>query len=80
MNEKQVIKWLGMICILAGITRMGMTPASIIWGSDSTQELTTGLIACILMSVGTIVTYMVQSRETGVTGFITALAIIVGMF
>ncbi|MDF2646348.1 MAG: hypothetical protein K0Q73_2153 [Paenibacillus sp.] len=78
MNEKQVIKWLGMICILAGITRMGMTPASIIWGTDSTQELTTGLIACILMSVGTIVTYMVQSRETGVTGFITTLFIIVG--
>lgn len=78
MNEKQIIKWLGMICILAGVTRMGMTPASIIWGTDSTQELTTGLIACILMSVGTIVTYMVQSRETGVIGFITTLAIIVG--
>lgn len=78
MSEQKLIKWLGMICIIAGIARMGMTPSALIWGTDSTQELTTGLIACILMSVGTIVTYMVQSRETGVTGFITTLAIIVG--
>lgn len=77
MNEHQVIKWLGMICILAGIARIGMTPTSIIWGTDSPQELTFGLIACILMSVGTIVTYTVQSHETGVTGFITTLAIII---
>ncbi|MDF2715605.1 MAG: hypothetical protein K0R28_2530 [Paenibacillus sp.] len=78
MNEKQVVKALGMICLLAGIARIGMTPTSIVWGTDSVQELTFGFIACVLMSVGTIVTYMVQSRETGVTGFVTTLAIIVG--
>jgi len=78
MNEKQVIKGLGMVCLLAGIARIGMTPSAIIWGSDSSQELTFGFIACVLMSIGTIVTYMVQSRETGVTGFITTLAIITG--
>jgi len=78
MNEQSVIKWLGMICMVAGIARMGMTPASVIWGSDSMQELTTGLIACILMSVGSIVLYMVQSRETGIIGFLTILAIIIG--
>lgn len=78
MNEKQVIRWLGMLCLLAGIIRMGMTPSSLIWGTDSVQELTFGLIACILMSACTIVTYMVQSRETGVIGFITVLAIIIG--
>ncbi|OAS20683.1 hypothetical protein [Paenibacillus oryzisoli] len=78
MTEQIVVKWLGMICIGAGIARMGMTPASLIWGTDSTQELTTGLIACILMSVGSIAFYQVQSRETGVTGFITILAIIIG--
>lgn len=75
MTDNQVVKWLGMICIAAGITRMGMTPSSILWGTDSTQELICGLIACILMSVGTMVTYTVQSKETGVTGFITTLAI-----
>jgi len=75
MNEKQLIRWMGMICILAGLTRMGMTPTSIIWGTDSPQELTFGFIACVLMSVSTIVTYTVQSRETGVAGFITMLMI-----
>lgn len=78
MNEKHIIKWLGMICIWAGIARIGMTPTSIIWGTDSPQELTFGLIACILMSVGTIAAFMVQSRETGITGFITTLMIIIG--
>lgn len=78
MNEGQLIKALGWICVLAGIARIGMTPTSIIWGTDSAQELTFGLIACILMSVGTIVTYMVQSKETGGLGLIATLGIIVG--
>jgi len=78
LNEKQVYKWLGMICILAGLMRIGMTPSALIWGSNSPQELTFGVIACVLMSIGTIVTFLVQSRETGVTGFITILAMIAG--
>ncbi|TNJ57654.1 hypothetical protein FE784_38475 [Paenibacillus hemerocallicola] len=78
MSGNQLVKALGMICLLAGIARIGMTPSSIIWGTDSVQELTFGFIACVLMSVGTIVTYMVQSRETGWTGFATTLAIIIG--
>lgn len=78
MIEARVIRWLGMICLLAGISRMGMTPSSLIWGTDSSPELTVGFIASILMSVGTIATFIVQSRETGVGGFITVLAIIIG--
>lgn len=78
MTEKQVTKWLGMLCIIAGVTRMGMTPSSILWGSDSTPELLCGLIACILMSFTTLVTFTVQAKETGVTGFITAIAITIG--
>lgn len=78
MNGMQLVKALGMICLLAGIARIGMTPTSIIWGTDSVQELTFGFIACVLMSVGTIVTYMVQSRETGWIGFATTMAIIIG--
>ncbi len=77
MNVQQVIRWLGMICILAGIARIGMTPTAIVWGTDSPQELTFGFIACVLMSVGTIGAYLVQSRETGAIGFIAVLAIIV---
>lgn len=67
-----------MICLLAGIARIGMTPTSFIWGTDSMPELVFGYIACILMSVGTIAIYQVQSKETGVTGFISTLGIIIG--
>ena len=77
MNVQQAIRWLGMILILAGLARIGMTPTSIVWGTDSPQELTFGFIACVLMSVGTIAAYLVQARETGVAGFVTALAITV---
>jgi len=78
MEWKTVVKWLGMICLLAGIARMGMTPSALIWGTDSDQELTFGFIACVLMSVGTIGAYMVQSRETGIMGFIATLLVTVG--
>ncbi|WP_028551951.1 hypothetical protein [Paenibacillus sp. UNC451MF] len=78
MSEKRVVQWLGMICLLAGISRMGMTPTSIIWGTDSSPELIFGFVASILMSVGTIATFIVQSRETGMIGFITVLAVIIG--
>lgn len=78
MNYETVVKWLGMICLLAGIARMGMTPAAYMWGTDSVQELTVGFIACVLMSVGTIALYLAQSKETGVIGFISILGIIIG--
>ena len=78
MNESKVVQWLGMICLLAGIARIGMTPTAYIWGTDSIPELIFGYIACILMSVGTIAIYQVQSRETGVLGFISTLAMIIG--
>jgi len=76
--EGRTMKWLGTICLLAGIARIGMTPASYIWGTDSAQELTFGYIACILMSVGSIVLYLVQERETGLPGLIGILGIIIG--
>ncbi|MGC5326001.1 hypothetical protein [Brevibacillus sp. SYSU BS000544] len=78
MKYETVVKWLGMICLLAGIVRMGMTPTAYLWGTDSVQELTFGFIACILMSAGTIVFFLVQSKETGVIGFISTLGMIVG--
>lgn len=78
MNVNRVIQWLGMICLIAGVARMGMTPTSMIWGTDSVQELIFGFSACILMSVGSIALHIVQSREAGVLSFIGTLGIIVG--
>lgn len=78
MTEAKILRWLGMICLVAGIARMGMTPTSLAWGTDSPQELTFGYIACVLMSVGSIALYLAQSRETGVLGFVSVLGIVIG--
>lgn len=78
MAWEQIVRWLGAGCILAGISRMGMTPASLIWGTDSTVELTFGFVACVLMATASLALYMVQSKETGITGFLTVLLIMTG--
>jgi hypothetical protein len=78
MNVEKVIKWLGFGCILAGIARMGMTPAGLIFGSDSKQELTFALIASILMGLTSITLFLAQARETKIFGFIAALLLSAG--
>lgn len=78
MNQTRVVQLLGLFCLIAGIVRFGMTPTSIIWGTDSWQELTCGYTASILMAVSSIALYLSQSREAGVLGFISTLGIIVG--
>jgi hypothetical protein len=78
MTFDKVGKALGFICILAGLARMGMTLASLIWGMDSAQELTTGYIASLLMAVGTLAFYLPQIKETGVLGFIAVLVASIG--
>ncbi|MBB6693146.1 hypothetical protein H7B90_17205 [Cohnella xylanilytica] len=78
MNDLRWVRWLGMIVLLAGIARMGMTPAAYVWGTDSAQELTFGYVACILMSFCSIVLYQVQARESGVLGFVSVLGILIG--
>ncbi|MEV5026645.1 hypothetical protein [Paenibacillus sp. LPE1-1-1.1] len=78
MKDLKVLRWLGMICLLAGIARIGMTPTAIVWGTDSVPELSFGYVACILMAVGSIAGYLAQSKETGVLGFISVLGITIG--
>ncbi|MBP1994698.1 hypothetical protein [Paenibacillus eucommiae] len=78
MKDYKVLKGLGMICLLAGIVRMGMTPAALVWGTDSPQELTFGFIACILMAVGTIAGFLAQSKETSMLGFLSTLGMAIG--
>lgn len=78
MSWEQIVRWLGLGCIVAGIARMGMTPTSIIWGYNSPEELSFGFVACVLMAFTSLAFYMVQSKETGVLGLITVLGIMIG--
>ncbi|MFC5450328.1 hypothetical protein [Paenibacillus aestuarii] len=78
MTLERVVKWLGFLCILAGIVRMGMTPSSLLWGDDSIPEVICGYAACILMTVCSIALYLAQSRETGILGLLAAVLLTVG--
>ncbi|MBD0381053.1 hypothetical protein [Paenibacillus sedimenti] len=78
VTTEKVVKWLGFICILAGVSRMGMTPAGLIWGWDSPLELSFGYTASVLMAVCSFAFYLAQSKETGVLGFVTAFIASVG--
>ncbi|QOR67914.1 hypothetical protein IM538_07220 [Cytobacillus suaedae] len=72
MTFNTIAKWFGVLVLVAGIIRMGMTPAALIWGTDSTPELIIGFTACILMAVCSIGLFLVQ-RESGKIGLISSL-------
>jgi len=78
MTVEKTVKWLGLVCILAGIARMGMTPSGLIFGSDSKQEITFALIASILMGISSINLFLAQSKKTGIMGLIATLLLSVG--
>ncbi|MED4223999.1 hypothetical protein [Neobacillus cucumis] len=78
MTVERTIKWLGLVCILAGIARMGMTPAGLIFGSDSKQELAFALTASILMGLSSINLFLAQAKKAGFFGFLATLFLSVG--
>ncbi|MBM7654310.1 hypothetical protein [Neobacillus cucumis] len=78
MTVERTIKWLGVVCILAGIARMGMTPAGLIFGSDSKQELAFALTASILMGLSSINLFLAQAKKAGFFGFLATLLLSVG--
>ncbi|SDD01569.1 hypothetical protein SAMN02799630_02084 [Paenibacillus sp. UNCCL117] len=75
MRMEQVVVGLGFTAVAGGLVRMAMTPAALIWGTDSTQELWAGLIACWLMAIGSLGLFLAQVQQTGVLGLISSLAL-----
>ncbi|WP_160724295.1 hypothetical protein [Bacillus sp. USDA818B3_A] len=78
MTVERTIKWLGLICILAGIARIGMTPAGLLFGADSKQELAFALAASILMGISSINLFLAQAKKAGIFGFIATLLLAMG--
>lgn len=70
-----MLKGFGALIVLAGAVRIGMTPTSLVWGTDSTQELSFGFAACILMAVASLGLYLFQP-ESGKSGFISTLLLV----
>jgi len=75
---QRLLRWLGVVVILAGVARMGMTPAALIWGSDSHQELLFAYIADLLMAVGAIALFLPQMKQTGILGFAAVFITAIG--
>ncbi|PYI52576.1 hypothetical protein [Paenibacillus flagellatus] len=75
MPIDKTVSVLGFIAVAGGVARIAMTPAALIWGTDSPQELWAGLIACWLMAAGSLGLFMAQSSRTGVLGLGSALAL-----
>jgi len=75
MNMEKITKWLAVIAILGGITRIGMAPSAVIWGTDSIQELLFGFTACVLMGIGIFGVYQYQAHRMGAAGFVSVLFI-----
>lgn len=78
MTLKSVTKGLAIIAILAGVVRMVMTPMGLIFGTDSVPEMVPGFIACVLMTIGAIGLYLVQSEKIGKIGFISFILLTIG--
>lgn len=78
MTLEKSVKWLGLITILAGIAKMGMTPSGLFFGGDSKQEITFALIASILMGISSINLFLSQSRQTGIFGLIAVILLSAG--
>lgn len=78
MRIEKVVKWMGLIVILAGVARMGMTPAGLIFGSDSKQEITFALIASVLMGLSSINLFLAQLHRSGMFGFISVILLSLG--
>lgn len=76
MSMQKLLKWFGILTLAAGLTRMGMTPSALMWGTDSQQELTFGIIACVLMAVSSIGLFIVQMHKSGVVGFLAVISLV----
>jgi hypothetical protein len=76
MSMEKLLKWFGILTLAAGLTRIGMTPSALIWGTDSPQELTFGIVACVLMAVCGIGLYLVQMHKSGTVGLLATLSLI----
>lgn len=79
MTIEKAVRWFAFVAMIGGISRIGMTPSSYIWGGDSDQELICAFIANILMVFGTFGLYLVQVKESGKFGFISFTILELGL-
>ncbi|MFB3170963.1 hypothetical protein P5G62_028135 [Neobacillus sp. 179-C4.2 HS] len=80
MNLNKVIRLLAIFSIIGGFFRALMCPLALVWGMNSPQELTAGVLGTLFMGLGIFGLYFSAQKEFGKLGFTGFILYAIGNF
>lgn len=80
MNFTQVVRILALFSIIGGFFRALMCPLALVWGMNSPQELTAGVLGTVFMGLGIFGLYFAYQKELGKLGFTASILYAFGSF
>jgi hypothetical protein len=80
MNLNKVIRLLAIFSIIGGFFRALMCPLALVWGMNSPQELTAGVLGTLFMGLGIFGLYFSAHKEFGKLGFTAFVLYAFGSF
>jgi hypothetical protein len=80
MNLNKVIRLLAIFSIIGGFFRALMCPLALVWGVNSPQELTAGVLGTLFMGLGIFGLYFSAHKEFGKLGFTAFILYAFGSF
>jgi hypothetical protein len=80
MNLNKVIRLLAIFSIIGGFFRALMCPLALVWGMNSPQELTAGVLGTLFMGLGIFGLYFSAHKELGKLGFTAFILYAFGSF
>jgi hypothetical protein len=80
MNLNKVIRLLAIFSIIGGFFRALMCPLALVWGMNSPQELTAGVLGTLFMGLGIFGLYFSAYKEFGKLGFTAFILYAFGSF
>jgi hypothetical protein len=80
MNLNKVNRLLAIFSIIGGFFRALMCPLALVWGMNSPQELTAGVLGTLFMGLGIFGLYFSAHKEFGKLGFTAFILYAVGSF
>lgn len=80
MDLNKVIRLLANFSIIGGFFRALMCPLALVWGMNSPQELTAGVLGTLFMGLGIFGLYFSAQKEFGKLGFTAFILYAFGSF
>jgi hypothetical protein len=80
MTFNQVVRILSVFSIIGGFFRALMCPLALVWGMNSPQELTAGVLGTLFMGLGVFGLYFPSQKEFGKLGFTAFIMYAFGSF